>query len=184
MKSVITFAAMAFTSLAFAQAQNVDPSGFFNQSAVGAEVDMEALEQAFNLDKKPVQIAGDHPCAKLALTDAQIADLKKAFIALKRATIQDKADLAIAKLDYFVALSDTKSSKAVATTTSEALSTAVGAMVKAHLAFVNDVVFDILTVDQREPALGCMAFMHHMNEAMKLKKACEKHFKKPGPVAP
>lgn len=184
MKNLSVFIGFALSSLSFAQdAQTMNPANYFNMDSVSAEFDIEALEGAFNLDGKMGTMAVGHPCGQIKLTKDQHVALKKAFIAFKRASIQDKADLDIAKLDYLVTLADTASTKGAATTNSDALATAVSDMTKSHLNFVNGIVYDVLTVDQREPALQCMAFMHHMNMMMKMKKACEKfnHHNKPKP---
>ncbi len=179
----VFFVGIALSSLSFAQANKINPASFFNMDSAAAEFDIEALEGAFNLDGKMVPMAPAHPCSQIKLTPDQNDALKKAFVAFKRASIQDKADLDIAKLDYLVTLSDTKSTKGAATTNSDALATAIADMTKSHLNFVNGIVYDVLTVDQREPALHCMAVMHHMNAMMKLKKACDKfnHHPRPNP---
>ncbi len=187
----VFFIGLAVSGASFAQ-EKINPANYFNMGSTSAEFDIEALEKAFNLDGKTDLLlnAPSHPCAQIKLTPDQHIGLKKAFIAFKRASIQDKADLDIAKLDYMVTLADTGSTKSLATTHSDALATAVADMTKSHLGFVNEIVYDVLTVDQREPALQCMAFMHHMNAMMKLKKECEK-FRgshkpqpKPGPTPP
>lgn len=183
----VFFVGLALSSLSFAaDAQKVNPANYFNGDSVSAEFDIEALEGAFNLDGNSDAIstmAAGHPCGQIKLTKDQNDALKKAFIAFKRASIQDKADLDIAKLDYMVTLADSASTKGAATTNSDALATAVSDMTKSQLNFVNGIVYDVLTVDQRQPALQCMAFMHHMIAMMKMKKACEKfnHHNKPKP---
>lgn len=173
MKRLSVFALLAVSSFVFAKPQ-MNPSSFFSANGASAEFDLEAFESAFNLESKKPSYAPEHPCAQVKLTADQHVLLKKAFLKLKRTLIQDKADLDIAKLDYMVALSDKASTKAAATTASDTLAAAVGDITKTQFSFVNDVVFDILTNDQREPALACMAFMHHVGMQMKLKKMCEK----------
>jgi hypothetical protein len=136
------------------------------------EVNLEALEQAFDLDgargleKKP------GACGEIKLTDAQTQSLKKAFIGHKKAQIQSQADLKIGGSDYLVAVMDTKGTKQAADTASTALGGAVAKMATNHMGFANEVLFDILTPDQRRPALMCMHQFHKAMAAAKLKKLC------------
>jgi len=144
-----------------------------DESAGISELNLEALEMAFDLDNARVdQWDAAHPCGDIKLTDAQKASLKAAFVGYKKAQIQSQANLKIARIDYIMSLSDTKGTKTTAETAATAFGGAKAKISANHLGFANEILFDILTADQRKPALVCMHHFHKHMKAMKLKKLC------------
>jgi Spy/CpxP family protein refolding chaperone len=138
-------------------------------------IDLSDLEQAFNLDQtadEEKEKAGH--CKELKLTDAQKQSIKTALIAHKKANIQTEAELKTARLDYFVALMEVPGAKGTAETAATAVSTAVGKFVNGHLAFANQIFFEILTPEQRKPGLACAHQYKVAAHAAKIKKLCEK----------
>jgi len=138
-------------------------------------IDLNTLERAFDLDSTVDEEKKPGPCQQMKITEAQKASLKTAFIAHKKAQIQIEAELKTAGLDYFVALGEIPGAKGSAEKASTALSGSVGKMVNGHLAFANQIFFDILTPEQRKPALQCAKLIMEHHKKEKIKKLCEKH---------
>lgn len=160
-----TFLLLAF-SLSAVAVPNMEELGV-------PEVDMDALEQALSLDEAQ-EYSWDKPagCADIKLTDAQKQSLKTAFEGHKKAKAANLAALKTAGTDYVKSLTDTKGTKQTAETASTALGGAMAKLVTNHMGLANEILFDILTPDQRQPALVCMHRLHQHMKAMKLKKLC------------
>ncbi len=155
-----------------------------------SELNLEALEMSFDLDDARANQWHHHAgaCGEIKLTDAQKDSLKIAFVGHKKAQIQSDAALKIARIDYILSLTDTKGTKTTAETASTAFGAAKAKISTNHMAFANEILFDILTADQRKPALVCMHQIHEHMKAAKLKKACAQkpkpHHPHPKPVKP
>ncbi len=179
MRTLITLLFITATSTGFAQATEADRNAFFGHNG---QFNLQALEGALTGETENLRGA---PCSDLNLTDEQKQAIGSAFIAHKKATIQDEADFKIAQIDYIVALMDTTGDKAKADAAAAALATTTSATVSAHLGFVNELLFTVLTLEQRRPALKCMKAMKDHMKHHHLKKMCEKHGKGPHtPVQP
>ncbi len=145
-------------------AENPDPGG----------IDLQALEQAFAIENTWAKKEIKGPCGEIHLTDAQKATLKTAFLNHKKATIQSEAALKVAGLDYILALTDGAATRATADTAAGNLATAKAKIGTNHMNFGHEVLFDIISADQRTPALKCMHQIHEHMKAAKLKQACSK----------
>lgn len=135
-------------------------------------LDLDALEQAFAVENTWAHKEIKGPCGEIHLTDAQKATLKTAFLNHKKASITAEAAQKVAGLDYILALTDGAATRQTADTAAGNLAASRAKIATNHMNFGHEVLFDIITVDQRKPALICMHQMHEHMKAAKLKKAC------------
>ncbi len=99
------------------------------------------------------------PCSQINLTDAQKAQIKDAFGSFETAKVTLQANVKLARMAYYKAISTPATDVATAQAAAGAVTDAISRAISARLGFKTQVLFQIMTADQRIPALKCEA-MH------------------------
>ena len=77
-----------------------------------------------------------------------------------RSEIQLKTDLKLAFMDYGHTVMDKTSDKAAADASAAKITDAVTKLAQGHLALSNNILYDIVTPDQRAKTYECMIALH------------------------
>jgi hypothetical protein len=126
-------------------------SNAFAQDAAQQSVSLPAQQGVNSFDA--AMKAG--PCAAVKLTDAQKAQIKTAMTNFKAANTPLLAAVKAARAAFSANVADSKADLATAQTTTAALATAQAAEQSARLTLKTEILFSVLTPDQRKPALAC-----------------------------
>lgn len=121
--------------------------GLMSQAAFADEMSAPAATQR----------KGNGPCSQIKLTDAEKASLKTARANYQTANAPLKAAVKAARQGYFKMATDPKTASADALTSSQALADSMSKMQATRLQFQTEVLFNVLTQEQRKPYLQCQA---------------------------
>ena len=98
-----------------------------------------------------------NPCSQIKLTDAQKTQIKAARANFETANAPLKAAIKTARSNYYKMAVDPKSDSALAATSSQAVTSAVTKELDARQTLKTEVLFNVLTQEQRGPFLKCQA---------------------------
>ncbi len=161
------------STLAFAQEQ---------KTAFSSDLDISARIFGIKLDDgsgdgHPTSPAGDlpplpPPCAKVNPSDAQKVQLQGAFFQHRKDMVTLDANMKLAMLDFESLVHDSTADGNAADTASQKIAAALGAIAASKAALDSNVLFKIMTPEQREPAFECQQIMHEIMMRHKLAEAC------------
>lgn len=115
-------------------------------------------------DKKDDMKKMPQACTDAAITDDQKTKIKEAIFNNKRDKVQLEANLKIAFMNYAHTVMDKTSDMAAAQTASAAITDAIHKMADSHLGLGNDILYNLVTPDQRAKTFECMVALHKMHK--------------------
>jgi Spy/CpxP family protein refolding chaperone len=119
-------------------------------------------------------------CADAAITPDQHKSIMDAVYAAERERVKTQADLKLAIMDYMHTVSDEKSVAADGDKAGAMITDGVTKMVAAKVALKNNIIYTILTPEQRTKAVQCMMIMDRVEMHKKLEKMCKMLPSNPG----
>ena len=127
--------------------------------AVAEVQEASSLDESFSAsitgEAAQVEMLKGGACSQIKATDAQKTALKAAFQQFEASKKTLEANAKTAHMNYFKLVSDAKADFATAQAAATAVSNTVSDMMAAKLAFKTQVLFQILTPEQRGPAIKC-----------------------------
>ena len=114
-------------------------------------------------DKKDHMKNMPQACTDAAITDDQKTKIKEAIFNNKRDRVQLEANLKVAFMNYAQTVMDKTSDMTAAQTTSAAITDAIHKMADSHLALGNDILYNLVTPDQRAKTFECIVALHKMH---------------------
>lgn len=165
--SLIAVAGLCGAQLASAQTSNVD------QIALEQAAEMDWTAAGFNMKHAEGNDQGQtqpgqqqpqrqNPCHQMNLTDTQKTAIHETLMKAKREAITTGATLKLAKMDYEALLVSTTADAAAADAASAKIMEAKTKLMNNKMAAKNNILFTILTAEQRPTAVKCMKLMHRM----------------------
>lgn len=158
---------------AFAAAALTDKDQANIQAAIDEEV--TSMERALNATEEDSSLGHDKICAEVKLTDEQKATLHNAGFEFKKSMVTLKGNVKIAGMTYEHTLSSGATARADGDAAAAAVNDSIAKLVAAKTAFGSSVFYDILTAEQRAPAMACLKAMKQHRHG----KHGHKHGKRP-----
>lgn len=144
--------------------------------------DLSTLSQSslFYIDALAPKEGDDHrhlpkACEDAKVTDDQKTKIREAVYQSETTKAQLEANLKVAFLNYGHTLADSTSTLTAAQTAEATLTDSISKMATNRIDLKNNILYNILTADQRRPALACMMWMERMRMERKLDEICAIH---------
>lgn len=157
---------LLMSGLAFAEAQEA------------AAID-ESFSASLSGEAATVEVLKAGPCSQIKATEAQKAAMKKAFQEFQTSAKGLRASAKAAHMQYFKLVSEPKVDVATAQAAANDVATSAAHLMAARLNFKTQVLFQILTPEQRGPAMKCE--MQHRKHKKHRHGHQHKAHKKPAP---
>ena len=140
------------------------------------ENEVDTLLSVFGMDDGEEPAPRDEgPCSLINITEPQKTAIKDALFAFKKAAIQTEADVKLAYLGYEEAVFSDAPETTQVEESSKSFSEGIEKLVESKMNLKTNILFTILTAEQRKPADLCIKLMH--KRMMKKMNSCgdQKH---------
>jgi Spy/CpxP family protein refolding chaperone len=112
-------------------------------------------------------------CPDLVLTAAQKAELKTVKDAHKLKVVEGKSALKTARLALETAFADPAANEELIIAKQTALKSAIDTMIDARFALADQIIFKVLTKEQRLPGVTCLQKVKAMHKKEMLERKCK-----------